>query len=95
MPRQIYTEAEGWIVDIIQKRFLDQACKFLFANPKSFPDSAPQTGSLSFLRKQEREDLLNLIGSVSLNSSVYSKCSNRVDKPKEYKIQQWSKSNGC
>ncbi|EKR64742.1 hypothetical protein LEP1GSC036_3349 [Leptospira weilii str. 2006001853] len=46
----------------------------------------------SHFYESKREDLLNLIGSVSLNSSVYSKCSNRVDKPKEYKI---SKSNGC
>ncbi|WP_061241276.1 hypothetical protein [Leptospira interrogans] len=84
LPFQIYTETDGWIVDLIQKK--DSLIKLVNSICESkiiagFTSSALGT---PYFYSSDRDDQLNLVGLVSLNSSVSYKCTDQ-NAVKEYR----------
>ncbi|WP_016754003.1 hypothetical protein [Leptospira santarosai] len=77
LPHQIYTETDGWIVDVVQKKdflikFVDSICE-----PKITAGFASTgLGALHFY-SSDRDDQLNLVYLVSLNASVLYKCTDK------------------
>ncbi|MBE8400997.1 DUF4376 domain-containing protein [Leptospira borgpetersenii] len=71
---QIYTETDGWIVDLVKKK------DYLIKLVNSICESKITAGFVSsalgapHVYSSDRDDQLNLIGLVSLNSSVSYKC---------------------
>ncbi|ULG94345.1 hypothetical protein FH584_17815 [Leptospira interrogans] len=76
LPFQIYTETDGWIIDLIQKKdslikLVDSICESKII--AGFVSNA--LGTPHFYGS-DRDDQLNLVGLVSLNASVSCKCTN-------------------
>ncbi|WP_061236543.1 hypothetical protein [Leptospira santarosai] len=74
LSHQIYTETDGWIVDVIQKKnslikLVNSICESKITS--GFASTA--LGVLYFYTS-DRDDQLNLVGLVSLNASVLYKC---------------------
>ncbi|UOG54760.1 hypothetical protein [Leptospira noguchii] len=74
LPHQVYTESGGWIIDIDQKRdslirLVNSICESKIT--AGFVSSA--LGAPHFYNS-DRDDQLNLVGLVSLNTSVLHKC---------------------
>lgn len=74
LPHQVFTETNGWILDLIQKkdsliRLVNSICESKIT--AGFVSSA--LGAPHFYNS-DRDDQLNLVGLVSLNTSVLHKC---------------------
>ncbi|UOG42544.1 hypothetical protein [Leptospira noguchii] len=74
LPHQVFTETNGWMIDIVQKkdsliRLVNSICEQKIT--AGFVSSA--LGALH-LYNSDRDDQLNLVGLVSLNTSVLHKC---------------------
>ncbi|AXR68224.1 DUF4376 domain-containing protein [Leptospira mayottensis] len=84
LPHQVYTESGGWIVDVVQKKnslikLVNSICESKII--AGFVSSA--LGTPHFYTS-DRDDQLNLVGLVSLNSSVSYKCTDQ-NGVKEYR----------
>ncbi|EKO62461.1 hypothetical protein LEP1GSC082_4473 [Leptospira kirschneri str. H2] len=84
LPFQIYTETDGWIVDLIQKK--DSLIKLVNSICESKIIAGFTSSALGrpYFYSSDRDDQLNLVGLVSLNSSVSYKCTDQ-NAVKEYR----------
>ncbi|WP_061244850.1 hypothetical protein [Leptospira noguchii] len=84
LPHQVYTETNGWIVDIDQKR--DSLIKLVNSICESKIISGFVSSALGtpHFYNSDRDDQLNLVGLVSLNIPVLYKCTDE-DGVKEYR----------
>ncbi|EMP01329.1 hypothetical protein [Leptospira santarosai] len=84
LPHQVYTETDGWIVDVIQKR--DSLIKLVNSICESKITSGFASIALgaSYFYSSDRDDQLNLVGLVSLNAPVLYKCTDE-NGVKEYR----------
>ncbi|MDI7227907.1 hypothetical protein QMM87_04345 [Leptospira santarosai] len=83
-PHQIYTETDGWVIDVDQKknsliRIVNSICE-----QKIVSGFASTALGASYFYSSDRDDQLNLVGLVSLNASVLYKCTDK-DGIKEYR----------
>ncbi|MDI7185563.1 hypothetical protein QMM42_04935 [Leptospira santarosai] len=83
-PHQIYTETDGWVIDVDQKknsliRLVNSICE-----QKIVSGFASTALGASYFYSSDRDDQLNLVGLVSLNASVLYKCTDK-DGIKEYR----------
>ncbi|MDI7224049.1 hypothetical protein [Leptospira santarosai] len=77
LPHQVYTETKGWIIDVVQKkdsliRLVNSICE-----QKIVSGFASTALGESYFYSSDRDDQLNLVGLVSLNSSVSYKCTDQ------------------
>ncbi|EKT88344.1 hypothetical protein [Leptospira santarosai] len=84
LSHQIYTERDGWIVDVVQKKdslikLVDSICESKIT--AGFASTALGT---PYFYSSDRDDQLNLVGLASLNASVLYKCTDD-DGIKEYR----------
>ncbi|EMO14507.1 hypothetical protein QMM53_14870 [Leptospira santarosai] len=84
LPHQLYTEIEGWIVDVDQKKnslikLVNSICESKITS--GFASTALGT---PYFYSSDRDDQLNLVGLASLNASVLYKCTDK-DGIKEYR----------
>ncbi|EMO13567.1 hypothetical protein LEP1GSC165_1498 [Leptospira santarosai str. CBC523] len=84
LPHQVYTETDGWIADVIQKR--DSLIKLVNSICESKITSGFASTALgaSYFYSSDRDDQLNLVGLVSLNAPVLYKCTDE-NGVKEYR----------
>ncbi|MDI7202070.1 hypothetical protein QMM44_01215 [Leptospira santarosai] len=77
LPHQIFTEIEGWIIDVVQKK--DSLVKLVnsICEQKIVSGFASTALSVSYFYSSDRDDQLNLVYLVSLNSSVSYKCTDQ------------------
>ncbi|MCH1910637.1 hypothetical protein L9Z41_16925 [Leptospira noguchii] len=85
LPHQVYTESGGWIIDIDQKRdslirLVNSICESKIT--AGFVSSA--LGAPHFYNS-DRDDQLNLVGLVSLNTSVLHECTDEDEIKEERK----------
>ncbi|EMM99098.1 hypothetical protein LEP1GSC021_1650 [Leptospira noguchii str. 1993005606] len=85
LPHQVYTETNGWIVDIDQKR--DSLIKLVNSICESKIISGFVSSALGtpHFYNSDRDDQLNLVGLVSLNTSVLHKCTDEDGTKEERK----------
>ncbi|MGQ2871625.1 DUF4376 domain-containing protein, partial [Leptospira santarosai] len=77
LPHQVFTETDGWIVDLIQKK--DSLIKQINSICESKITAGFASTALGVLHfySSDRDDQLNLVGLVSLNASVLYKCTDK------------------
>ncbi|MDI7200114.1 hypothetical protein QMM85_08500 [Leptospira santarosai] len=77
LSHQIYTDADGWIVDVDQKK--DSLIKLVnsICESKIVSGFASAALGASHFYSSDRDDQLNLVGLVSLNASVLYKCTDK------------------
>ncbi|WP_061243674.1 hypothetical protein [Leptospira interrogans] len=81
---QVYMETDGWIVDLIQKK--DSLVKLVnsICESKIIAGFTSSALGAPYFYTSDRDDQLNLVGLVSLNSSVSYKCTDQ-NEVKEYR----------
>ncbi|MBW9233600.1 hypothetical protein JQK62_15025 [Leptospira santarosai] len=77
LPHQVYTETDGWIVDVDQKK--DSLIKLVnsICESKITAGFASTALGAPHFYSSDRDDQLNLVGLVSLNASVLYKCTDK------------------
>lgn len=85
VPHQVYTETEGWIIDVVQKK--DSLIKLVNSICENKIVSGFVSSALGahYFYNSDRDDQLNLVGLVSLNLSVTYKCTELESGVKEYR----------
>ncbi|ASV10745.1 DUF4376 domain-containing protein [Leptospira santarosai] len=77
LPHQVFTETDGWIVDLIQKKdSLIKQINSICESKITAGFASTALGALHFY-SSDRDDQLNLVGLVSLNASVLYKCTDK------------------
>ncbi|MDI7230118.1 hypothetical protein QMM87_15820 [Leptospira santarosai] len=85
LPHQVFTETDGWIVDLIQKKdSLIKQINSICESKITAGFASTALGALHFY-SSDRDDQLNLVGLVSLNASVLYKCTDRKDGVRKYR----------
>ncbi|UOG61420.1 hypothetical protein [Leptospira noguchii] len=90
LPHQVYTESGGWIINIVQKK--DSLTKLVNSICESKIISGFVSSALGtpHFYNSDRDDQLNLLGLVSLNTSVLHKCTDEdgVEEERKHTFDQ-------